>query len=108
VDAEVVVEVEAGSAVFLLGAQWHVGVTVKDLEGGVIPFVLAPTAVLNGSLNAVPWNTQPATFRYTIKSSELTLHKGHLCQVYGYLLIGTVAPSYDATFVESTPFLILP
>jgi hypothetical protein len=108
VDAEVVVEVEAGSAVFGLGAQWHVGITVKDLDGGVIPFVLAPTTVLNGNLAAAPWNTQAATFRYTMTSAELSGHKGHLCQVHGYLLIGTGAPNYDATFAESTPFLILP
>jgi hypothetical protein len=108
VDAEVVVEVEAGSTVYGLGAQWHLGITVKDLDGGVIPYVLAPTTVLNGSLSAAPWNTPAATFRYTITSVELSGHKGHLCQVHGYLLIGTGAPNYDATFVESTPFLILP
>jgi hypothetical protein len=73
-DAEVIVELEAGSAVYGMAAQWHVGVTIKDLEGGVIPFTLAPTATLTGSL----------------------------------LLIGTTAANYDATFVEGTPFLILP
>jgi hypothetical protein len=109
VDAEVVVEVEAGSAVFFSGAHWQLGVTVKDLDGGVIPFTLAPTTVLSGNLNTPPpWGNQAETFTYTIKSPDLTLHKGHLCRVYGYLLIGTTPASYDATFVESTPFLILP
>ena len=40
--------------------------------------------------------------------ANLTTHKGHLGRVHAYLLIGTDPANYDATFVESEPFLVLP
>jgi hypothetical protein len=109
VNAEVVVDVEAGGAVFFSGAQWHLGIEVVDLvAGGVIAVTLTPTAAMSGSLNSAPWAAQAETFAYTIPAANLGPHKGHLCRVYAYLLIGTTAASYDATFVESPLFLILP
>lgn len=110
-DAELVIVVEAGSAVIGTGGQWQVGIVVKDVvSGAVIPFVLAPTPVDNGHLGSAPWPaaTPQATFRYTIASADLALHKGHLCRIYAYLLIGINAANYDASFVESEYFLVLP
>jgi len=108
-DAVVVVDVEAGSTVLGSGAKWQLGIVVKDLVAGtVIPFTLTPTPAINGSLSSAPWTTQSERFHYTIPAANLTAHKGNLCQIYGYLLIGTGAANYDATFVESTPFLVLP
>jgi hypothetical protein len=107
-DAEVVVEVEAGSAIFGTGGQWQVGVHVRDLDGGNINTVLAPTPAMSGHLGTAPWTTQRAIFRYTIPAGNLTAHKGHLGRVHAYLLVGTNAANYDASFVESDPFLVLP
>lgn len=103
-DANVVVEVEAGSAVFSAAAKYQTGLVVKDLvDGTLIPFSPPP---VSGALSTAPWTTQDAEFVYTITAADLGPHKGHLCQVYAYLLIGVT--DFDASFVESPMFLILP
>jgi hypothetical protein len=108
-DAQVVVEVEAGSAAFGTGGNWKVGIVVKDLvDGTVIPFTLTPTTAVSGQLSTPPWDTQAERFRYTIPNANLAQHKGNLCQVYAYLLFGTNAQNFDASFVESPVFLVLP
>jgi hypothetical protein len=81
---------------------------IFQLEDGTIPIALTPTTAVNGNLNSAPWTSQSETFVYTIPSANLSTHKGHLCQVYAYLLIGTAPGNYDASFVESDPFLVLP
>jgi hypothetical protein len=109
-DAEIYVEVEAGNAVFGMGAHWQVGLHVHDLDGGTIPFILAPTSTLHGHM-ASPgdaWDHPSKTFKYTIDKTALGTHKGHLGRVHAYLLVGTSPANYDATFVESEPFLVLP
>jgi hypothetical protein len=105
VDAEVVVEVGAGSAAFASGGAWQIGITVKDLDGGVITFT---PGVMNGHWPSAPWTAQQAILSYTIPKASLALHKGHLGRVYAYLLTGTGAANYDATFLESELFLVLP
>lgn len=107
-NAEVVVEVEAGSAIFGTGGQWQVGVHVRDLDGGNIGTTLTPTTTMSGHLGTAPWTAQRAILKYTIPAGNLTAHKGHLGRVHAYLLVGTSAANYDATFVESEPFLVLP
>ena len=109
-DAEVVIEVEAGSAVFGVGAHWQIGLHVRDLDGGAIPFVLSPTPTLHGHMDAPgdAWDHRAKTFRYTIEKAVLGTHKGHDGRVYAHLLVGNGPGNYDATFVESEPFLILP
>jgi hypothetical protein len=108
VNAEVVVEVEAGSAIFGTGGAWQVGVHVRDLDGGNIGTTLTPTPTMSGHLGTAPWSAQRAILRYTVPAGNLTAHKGHLGRVHAYLLVGTNAANYDATFVESEPFLVLP
>jgi hypothetical protein len=109
-NAEVVVEVEAGTAVFGMGAHWRLGVHVHDLDGGTLPLVLAPTPTLHGHMNEPgdAWDHPSKTFKYTIEKATLAGHEGHLGRVHAYLLVGTNAANYDATFVESEPFLVLP
>jgi hypothetical protein len=108
-DAEVTVEVEAGGAALGSGKAWHLGIVVKDLvDGGTIPFVLSPTTADNGSLGLAPWTAKTETFAYKIPKANLAPAKGHLCQVYAYLLIGINAANYEASFVESSLFLVLP
>jgi hypothetical protein len=108
-DAQVVVELESGSAVTFSGAQWQLGIVVKDLvNDGIIPFKLSPTTQVTGNLGTPSWPTQSEQFVYTLQAGDLVLHKGNLCQIYAYLLIGVNAANYDASFVESEPFLVLP
>lgn len=109
-NAEIVVEVEAGSAVFGMGAHWRIGLHVHDLDGGVIPFALTPTTMLHGHMNEPGdvWDHPSKTFRYTIDKASFAAHEGHLGRVHAYLLVGTTPANYDATFVESEPFLVLP
>jgi NAD dependent epimerase/dehydratase family enzyme len=103
-DAAVVVEVEAGSTVFGLGAQYSSGLVIKDLTNGTnIPFT---PASVSGTLTAAPWSNQAQSFTYTITAADLAAHKGSICQIYAYLLVGV--KDFDASFVESPLFLILP
>ncbi len=102
--AEVVVEVEAGATVFSLGAKYTTGLMIKDLETGTsIAFAPAP---VSGTLNSAPWSTPSEAFVYHVTPASLAAHKGHLCRVYAYLLIGTA--NFDASFVESEVFLVEP
>lgn len=102
--AEVVVEVEAGATVFSLGAKFTTGFMVKDLETGA-SIGYTPPAV-SGTLSSPPWTSPSEAFVYTISPAALAPHKGHLCRVYAYLLVGVA--QYDASFVESELFLIEP
>jgi hypothetical protein len=108
-DAVVVIDLEAGGAVFGTGAQWQLGLVVKDLvTNSVIPFTTTPTTAVSGNLGTAPWTSQSETFVYTLPAGNLGPHKGNLCQIYAYLLIGINAANYDASFVVSEPFLVLP
>lgn len=108
-NAVVVVDLEAGSTIFGTGAKWQLGIFVKDLvAGSLVPFTLTPTTAVDGNLSAAPWTSQSERFHYTIPAASLALHKGNLCQIYAYLLIGTTAANFDASFVRSEPFLVLP
>jgi hypothetical protein len=103
-DAEVVVEVEAGSVVFGNGTQYKTGLLISDLEAGTtVPFTPAAPA---GTMSLAPWTTESYSFVYTVKAADLAAHAGNLCRVYAYLLVGLA--DFDATFVESPLFLILP
>jgi hypothetical protein len=102
--AEVVVEVEAGTTVFTLGAKYTTGLMIKDLETGA-SIAFAPPAV-SGTLNSAPWSAPSEAFVYGVTPASLAPHAGHLCRVYAYLLIGTT--DFDASFVESDLFLIEP
>lgn len=107
-DAEVVVDVEAGSAAIGTNSKWQLGIVIKDLVNGTtIAFTNTPPP-LSGSLGAAPWGTQAETFAYTVPSANLAGSKGDLCQVYAYLLIGNGLTEYDASFAESPVFLVLP
>jgi hypothetical protein len=104
-NAEVVVEVEAGTTVYNLMAQYSTGLFVKELVSGIdIPFNPVPA---DGQLDKPPWQPQATQFVYTIAAADLTGHVGHLCRVYAYTLIGG-APPFEASFAESPIFLVTP
>ena len=93
-----------------MGAHWQIGVHVHDLDGGTIPFVLSPTHTLHGHMDEPgdPWDHPAKIFRYTIEKATLGSTRATWAACYAYLLVGTGPANYDATFVESEPFLILP
>ena len=62
---------------------------------------------------ALPWGILAFSFLINLAISGLLPspqgdYTGGLFTVYAYLLIGTNAANYDASFVESPLFLILP
>jgi hypothetical protein len=62
---------------FLSGAQWQVGIVVKDLVAdSAIPFSLTPTTAVSGHLGTSPWTAQSERFHYTIPAANLGPHKG--------------------------------
>ena len=81
-NAEVVVEVEAGSAIFGTGGQWQVGVHVRDLDGGNIGTTLTPTTTMSGqprdrAVDGAAGDPQV----HDSGKGNLTTHKGHLGRV---------------------------
>ena len=65
-------------------------------------------AVQEACGSRAPWAAETETFTYKIPKANLAPAKGHLCQVYAYLLIGINAAHYEASFVQSSLFLVLP
>jgi hypothetical protein len=67
-----------------------------------------PTTADCGSLGLAPWTAETETLVYTIPKANLASAKGPLCQVYANLLIGINAAHYEASFTQSSLFLVLP
>ncbi|KAA0932293.1 hypothetical protein [Streptomyces apricus] len=101
--AQIVVEAEAGDAVFRMGVPYEVDVTVKDLVDGTnIP--TTPAGAVTGQLSQAPWNKQHSAFVFGVAASELEKHKGHQCEVYATVYMGLQEP--DASFATSPRFLV--
>jgi hypothetical protein len=101
--AQIVVEAEAGDAVFRIGAPYEVQITVKDLvDGSNLP--VAPAGVVTGLLSKAPWDKQQTKFGFDVTAAELAKHKGHQCEVYATVYMGLTDP--DASFATSPRFLI--
>ena len=103
---EVVVDVEAGYAIFGLGAQYEVGVVVRDLsDGSFIPTtsnIKTPDSI--GS-DGSAWTTQATSFVFTIQAESLGAGKeNHICEVLAYLRVGVINP--DISFARSSLFMI--
>ncbi|MFE1802252.1 hypothetical protein ACFW9L_39635 [Streptomyces sp. NPDC059517] len=101
--AQIVVEAEAGDAVFRLGAPYEVDVTVKDLVDGT-NISTTPAGAVTGQLSQAPWGKQQSEFVFAVAASELDKHKGHQCEVYATVYMGLKDP--DASFATSPRFLI--
>ncbi|AVH54643.1 hypothetical protein C4B68_01035 [Streptomyces dengpaensis] len=101
--AEIAVEVEAGDAIFRIGAPYEVEITVKDLVDGT-NIQTATANVVSGLLSQAPWDKQQAAFVFGIAAAELEKHKGHQCEVYASVYMGLTDP--DASFATSPRFLI--
>ena len=101
-DFEVVVEVEAGTAVFNQGAQYKTDIVIRDLSANNnIP---RGPAGIAGALGSAPWDAQAKQLVFTVKAADLAGREGDLCEVYAYLLEGNKDP--DASFLVSQPFLV--
>ncbi|MFI6906121.1 hypothetical protein ACIBKY_32995 [Nonomuraea sp. NPDC050394] len=103
-DFQVVVEAEAGNAIFSGGGQFTTSIVVRDLTANDdIPF--APGSV-SGQFGQQEWSREDNSFVYAVKANDLTNRKGHLCEVYAYLLAGI--RNHDASLAKSRMFLIQP
>ena len=101
--AQIVVEAEAGDAIFRIGAPYEVQITVKDLvDGSNLP--VAPAGAVTGLLSTAPWDKQQIKFDFDLTAAELAKHKGHQCEVYATVYMGLTDP--DASFATSPRFLI--
>jgi hypothetical protein len=103
-DFEVVVEAEAGNAIFAGGGQFTTNIVVRDLTANDnIPFT--PGGV-SGQFGKPEWQREDNSFVYTIRAHDLANRKGHLCEVYAHLLVGI--RNHDASMSKSRTFLIQP
>ncbi|RMD93736.1 MAG: hypothetical protein D6814_15220 [Calditrichaeota bacterium] len=99
---EIVVEAEAGSAIFGSGAGFEVGVVVRDLTDNTI---IPTTGAIADSLSAGAWSTQSTQFTFTISSADLGAAKeNHIVEVIAFLRVRVADP--DVSFARSPLFMI--
>jgi hypothetical protein len=108
---EVVMEVEAGSALFGSGAQYAVGIVVRDLSDFSIlpkpaptPGTHTPVIDANDNLHGANWDRQADQFVYTVPAASLAGRQNHILEILGYLRVNVVNP--DMSFTKSEPFII--
>ncbi|QYC38394.1 hypothetical protein Nocox_03830 [Nonomuraea coxensis DSM 45129] len=103
-DFEVVVETEAGTALFGLGGAFTVDIVVRDLTANDnIPYTPGP---IKDTLGKPTWPAEGNSFVFRVRSADLATRKGHLCEVHAYLLVGI--SNFDSSFGRSRTFLIQP
>ncbi len=105
---EIVVEVEAGSAIFGTGAQFAAGVVVRDLSDCTcLPAPAAgantPNIGVSDNMSGANWNTQVARFLYTVAAPGPT-KENHIWEVLAFLRVNVVNP--DMSFCRSDLFII--
>ncbi len=105
---EIVVEVEAGAAIFGTGAQFAAGVVLRDLSDSVsFPAPAAgantPAIGLNDNMSGANWNTQVDRFVYTVAAPGAA-KENHICEVLAFLRVNVVNP--DMSFCRSDLFII--
>ena len=101
---EVVVEAEAGLAIFNSGAQFQTGLVVRDLYDNTF-ITVGPPNSFNGSLNSPAWATRAKQFVYTVPAASLgNARLNHVCEVVAHLVIGVATP--DVSFAVSPMFII--
>lgn len=112
-DFEVVVEVEAGSAIFSLGGQYTVELVIVDY-GSFNLFATpapkppgaptAPAVAAADHMKTGKWTNQSQQFVYTVSKTDLTTREGHFCEVLASLSVGVTTP--DMSFARSGLFII--
>jgi|GEM_PF-2103233 len=112
-DFDIIVEVEAGSAIFGSGTDFEVGVVVVDINA----FNLIPTknpapagyqvSPFNSDLDGPgsDWPTQKHSFKFQVANAVLVGRQNHMGIVYAYLKARHTDP--DVSFGISVPFLLV-
>ncbi len=105
---QVVVEAEAGSAIFASGAQFAISLVVRDLTTGtnfaVTPVPPSPSPGTNANLNSAAWPAQTRQFVYSVAAPGAA-RENDIGQVLASLRVGVTNP--DVEFVESPLFIII-
>jgi len=101
-DFEVVVEVEAGQALFNLGAHFETDIIVRDISDN--NDIQATPAGFSGNTSSADWPTQAHEFVYTVAAADLAGRENDICEVQSYLTIGAAAPNVS---FETSPKFIL-
>ena len=110
-DFEVVVEVEAGGAIFSTAAEYAVGLVVRDLQDGTffpIPTPAAgftePAIGFNDHMQTGQWTAQNQPFVYTVTAPG-SGRENHICDILASLRAGHTNP--DVEFAQSPLFIII-
>jgi len=100
---DIVVEVEAGTAIHGSGAQFKTNIVVRDLTANA-NIAAAPAGGVSGAMSSPAWPSPPQKFVYTVAAAALAGKDDHLCQVISFLSVGVTNP--DTSFAESPLFLL--
>ncbi|MDX1522733.1 MAG: hypothetical protein R3264_13985 [Anaerolineae bacterium] len=116
-DFEVVVEVEAGSAIFGGGTQYETGIVVRDKMAGdtiqATPQLASGAGVPANPAGFGPegmagagteWLSQANQFVYKVEAAALGGRENHICEVMAFLKVRVTDP--DVSFAISPHFII--
>jgi len=101
---EVVVDVEAGNAIFGGGTTYQTGVAVRDLSDGTIIAVTSPASVA-GNMGDPNWPAPAQQFVFTVPAANLGAGKeNHCCEALAFLRARNA--DVDVSFATSSMFII--
>lgn len=104
-DFQVVVEVEAGSAIFGGGTQYETGIVLRDkTTGSVIPTTPASFGPEGMDGAGANWPSQANQFVYRVAAADLAGRENHICEVLAFLKVRVTDP--DVSFATSPYFII--
>ena len=108
-DFEVVIDAEVGSALLATGAQFAIGLVVRDITTGA-NFAVAPSAgsntpavATNANLSSAAWPLQSVNFVYTVTHPGPAA-ENDFCEALASIRVGVNNP--DVEFATSPLFIM--
>lgn len=114
---EIVVDVEAGDAMFGGGTEYETGIVLRDKTAGDT-IQTTPQLAAGGGVPADPagfgpdgmdgagteWLTQANQFVYLVEAADLAGRENHICEVLAFLRVRVTDP--DVSFATSPLFIL--
>lgn len=101
VPIDLCLQLQAGRAVFDVGAAYHLAVVLNDLSDSSATIYANSHA---GSLGDPAWQTMATTFSWTLPTASIPLADQHIYQATAVMSVGKPDPIVEAS--QSPPFII--
>jgi hypothetical protein len=101
---EIVVEAEAGTALFGTGAQFFTNIVVRDITANNNIAATPGGGFGPAAMSSAAWPAVDHQFVYSVSAASLAGRQDHICEVLAFLKVGTINP--DVEFATSTLFIL--